>query len=283
MGVSVRAGSPALMTESMTSRLALLRSAIEQLADRPPRGRTLDGSGEPDQKQFAFPTLSADFCDPDAVADLAARASKLGVWSQGPFRLGETLVLGGEASDDARWSELDWHIGSMTVGARAIVVGCGPGFDAFALVARGATDVLAIEPSEAIRQAELLESAYRSGASFRRAGWDDLDAARDGRFEIVLCDGLIHKVLEPMAVLRRLHDLTAAGGVLVLGATMLSEPERSEFLRFVPGRHAGDPEHGSSLDDSRCAGCFGPRAFKSRQSSASGKGRVTASRCSART
>ena len=230
------------MTESMTARLAALRRAVESLAERSPAALTLVKSGEPDREDFAFPTLSEELCDADALAELAARAAELGPWHQGPFQLGETLVLGGAARDGERWSALTEQIGPAIEGTRALVVGCGAGFDAFALAAGGAEYVLAGEPSETMRQAELLESVYRSGAAFRRTGWEDLDGEQDGRFDLVLCVGLIHRVLDPIALLRKLHEMTGPGGLLVLGAMMLSEPERSEFLRFVPGRHDGDPD-----------------------------------------
>lgn len=230
------------MSGPMAARLAALRAGIEHLAEHPPATRALVDIGEPDRLQFGFPTAAADLCDPESVAELAARASVLGPWCQGPFPLGDGLVLGDGARDAERWSVLDRQIGPGVDGARALVVGCGAGYDAFSLAARGAKYVLASEPSDAVAQAELLESVYRSGATFSRVDWDALDAERDGHFDLVLCDGLIHQVLDPMALLGKLHEMTDHGGTLVLGAMMLSEPERSEFLRLVPGRHADDPD-----------------------------------------
>jgi SAM-dependent methyltransferase len=174
-------------------------------------------------------------------ADLAARAAELDPWRQGPFPLGEDLVVGGSENDDGRWSALDPHVDGRLTGQRVLVVNGGAGYDAFAFAARGADYVLACEPSDDLRRAELLESVYESGVDFRRADWEGLDPARDGTFDVVHCYGLLHRVLEPMTLLRTLRRMTASGGTLLIGSMMLGDPERSEFLRFVPGGHAGDP------------------------------------------
>ncbi len=101
---------------------------------------------------------------------------------------------------------------------------------------RAATEyVLACEPSESVRQAEFLESVYQSGIDLQRRGWASLDPELDGTFDIVHCNGLLHRVLEPMTLLQTLRGLTAPGGTLLIGSMMLADPERSESLRVDPG------------------------------------------------
>lgn len=134
----------------------------------------------------------------------------------------------------------DACLGESVTGRRVLVIGPGAGDVALALAARGAERVLACEP-DGVVQAEILASARPSQVELRRVGWEGLDAERDGTFDIVRCDGLLHRVLGPIALLRRLHAMTAAGGTLLIGSMLLADPERSELLRFVPDRHAGDP------------------------------------------
>jgi len=171
-------------------------------------------------------------------AELAARAAALAPWRQGPFRLGDGLVLGDGADDAVRWSLLDGHVGRDLSNQRVLVVPCDAGYDAFAFAARGAAHVLACEPSDTVRQAELLESVYRAGVELRRAGWQSLNPVQDGEFEIVYCDGLLHSVCSPIALLRALRRVTAPAGSLLIGSMMLTDPERSACLQFMPDRQA---------------------------------------------
>lgn len=239
MGVAIRLSGTIAVSAPLRPRLDALREMIERLLSQAPLADPARSGVA--GLEFPFPTPAADHANSDMVAMLAAGAAELAPWSQGPFPLSDALTLGGAERDDERWQELDRQVNRTLAGRRALVVGCRSGYDAFALAARGAEHVLACEPSDAVRQAELLESAYRSGVEFRRADWPALDARRDGRFDIVHCDGLLHRVLEPIALLRKLYELTADDGLLLIGSMMMGDPERSELLRFVPGRHDDDP------------------------------------------
>lgn len=180
--------------------------------------------------------------EPSRRAELADRVAELGPWSQGPFPLAENLVVGVGQGDDLRWSVLGAHVAAPLTERRVLVVEGGAGYDAFAFAARGAEYVLASGRSDELRQAELLESVYQSGVEFRPAGWEALDPAREGSFDVVHCRGLLHRVLEPMTLLRTLRSLTASEGTLLIESMVLADPERSELLRFVPGAHAEDAD-----------------------------------------
>ncbi len=64
----------------------------------------------------------------------------------------------------------------------------------------------------------------------------------EGNFEIVCCDGLLHRVPEPTALLHKLRALLLDGGLLLISSLVVADPERSEYLRFAPAGHAGDPD-----------------------------------------
>jgi hypothetical protein len=120
-------------------------------------------------------------------------------------------------ADALRWSELERQLPPSLGDRRVLVVGGNAELDAAAFRTRGEEHVVACE-----------------------GDWEGLAADRDGRFEIVHCNDLLHRVLEPMTLLRRLRALTAPGGTLLMGSMMLADPERSEYLRFIPSAHAGD-------------------------------------------
>ncbi|MGI8412587.1 MAG: class I SAM-dependent methyltransferase [Solirubrobacteraceae bacterium] len=227
------------MSESVREALDALREAVHRFPDQAGRGAALPRADTPQAFPFRFSVAGGT--DPARRAELAARATALDPWKQGPFPLVENLVVGRTASDDLRWAELGQHIDTHLAGRRVLVVGSGAGYDAFAFAARGAEYVLACEPSDAFRQAEFLESIYKSGVDFQPLHWSALEPTCQGRFDIVHCDGLLHRVLDPMTLLSTLHRMTAQHGRLLVGSMMLADPERSELLRFVPDRHAGDP------------------------------------------
>ena len=122
------------------------------------------------------------------------------------------------APSEARWTAIDEQLGRDLSGRRVLVVGPGAPADAKGFEARGADGVVACESLA------------------------ELEPQRHERFDIVHCNGLLHRVLEPMALLRTLRAVTVENGTLLIGAMVLGDPERSEYLRFVPDRLAGDAD-----------------------------------------
>ena len=216
--------------------LAQIRSAVHaQLgAERPPPAQV-----DPEQVARFSSTLSATL-DPDERAALACRADALAPWLQGPFLLGGDLVVGGAWRSDLRWAVLDPEVGVSLAGRRVLDLGSNAGYDAFTFRLRGA-EVLACEPHVFHEQALFLESLYRTGVRFERIGWQQLDVARHGTFDLIHCNGVLYHEAHPIAMLQALRPLLRDGGVLLLGTMMLADPEVSEYIRFVPGSFASDP------------------------------------------
>jgi tRNA (mo5U34)-methyltransferase len=143
------------------------------------------------------------------------------------------------APEERRWAALGPHVAAQLAGLRVLDVGRGDGHDAFQFAARGAEHVLACTAADVEQGAGLADSADKSRIEFRRSGWEGLDPVHDGKFDLVHCHGLLHRVLEPIALLRTLRRMTAPNGELLISSMVLADPERSEFLRFVPDRHVG--------------------------------------------
>lgn len=148
---------------------------------------------------------------------------------------------GGPDLYELRWRALDAQADLRLTGCRVLAVGPGAGDDAAAFARRGARYALACEPRPGPGAAERRRSDEQPAVELRDAGWDELDPSRDGTFDLVHCNGLLHRVPEPLTLLRNLRRLISPGGSLLICSMMLAEPERSEFLRFVPDRYAGDP------------------------------------------
>jgi SAM-dependent methyltransferase len=179
--------------------------------------------------------------DPDERRRLEAQAAELDPWLQGPFLLGGDLVIGGAWRTDLRWRVLGEHLPEGFAGCSVLDVGSNAGYDPFMFRQRGAGRVVGCEPFEFIRQAQFLESVYSTGVEFLPLGWQQLDPAELGTFDVVHCHGVLYHDLNPVALLQRLHAMVAPGGTLLFGSIMLDDPELSEYARFVPGEYFGDP------------------------------------------
>lgn len=172
---------------------------------------------------------------------LAARAEELQPWLQGPFLLGGDLVVGGAWRNDLRWQALGPELPGDLSGQRVLDVGSNAGYDPFMFALRGAEYVLACEPFQFIEQARFLESVYESGVDFQQIGWQSLNPDEHGVFDLVHCHGVLYHELDPAGLVRRLRELTAPGGTVLLGSMMLADPMLAEYARFVPGSYYGDP------------------------------------------
>jgi SAM-dependent methyltransferase len=182
-----------------------------------------------------------DRLSPEQRAELAARAEELHPWLQGPFLLGGDLVVGDARRTDERWAVLGPELPDDLSATRVLDVGSNAGYDAFMFNLRGAREVVACEPFELHRQALFLESIYRTGVDFRQIGWEALDPHDQGRFELVHCDGVLHRERDPLPLLRRLRAMLADDGLLLLGSMVLEDLEVADHIRFVPDSYFGDP------------------------------------------
>jgi SAM-dependent methyltransferase len=217
--------------------MTALRSAVaDQLGtERPPPAAV-----DPEDVVRLSPDLPRELSAAERER-LSVRAEELQPWLQGPFLLGGDLVVGGAWRNDWRWQSLGEELPDDLAGMRVLDVGSNAGYDPFMFRLRGADHVLACEPFEFIEQARFLESIYQSGVDFQQIGWQVLDPGKHGLFDLVHCHGVLYHELDPAGLVRRLRDMTAPGGTVLLGSMMLADPMLSEYARFVPGSYYGDP------------------------------------------
>jgi SAM-dependent methyltransferase len=139
------------------------------------------------------------------------------------------------------WAVLDARFEKKLEGRRVLTVGCNTSRYATDFAARDADHVLACELAPATAQVQTLELRRSARIEFTNLSWDRLSPERQGTFDILHCHDLLHRVLDPMTLLRTLCGLTAVNGVLCIQSMVLADHERSECLRFMPAGHAGDP------------------------------------------
>jgi len=226
--------APGETAARIESGLQVIRDVSRQLRSIGHAAPKLDLAGLP---RFA-PDLPEEL-SPARMAELERRVAELEPWLQGPFVLAGNFVIPGRCRLDSRWLWLGERIGDLS-GRRVLDVGTNAGYDAFMFKLKGAADVLACEPHEFIEQARFLESIFRSGVEFRQIGWQQLDPALHGRFDLVHCHGLLHHEPHPMALLQKLRSMIAEDGQLLFGSMLHASSEQSEYIRFVPDSYAGD-------------------------------------------
>ncbi len=217
--------------------MAHIREAVSQQLgiDRPLATADVDIASLPHFGRNLESELSAE-----RRAELVAEAKRLDPWLQGPFWLGGDLVIGGTWRNDGRWLGFGEQIPADLSGKRVLDIGSNAGYDPFMFHLRGAQYVLGAEPFMFIEQARFLERIYETGVDFQPLGWQDLDPALHGTFDLVHCHGVLYHDMHPVALLQRLREMLAPGGTLYFGSMMLADPELSEYARYVPGAYYGD-------------------------------------------
>lgn len=213
-----------------------ISEAVErQLGTADPQGSGFDAS--------TVTRFSAEIPDRLSAAErekLLARAEELTPWLQGPFLLGDDLIVGGAWRNDSRWLNLAPEVPDDLSGKRVLDVGSNAGYDPFMFNLRNPDYILGCEPFAFIEQARFLESIYKTGIDFQPIGWQGLDPESQGAFDLVHCHGVLYHEPDPIGLLASLYAMTAPGGLLIFGSMMHADPSLSELSRLVPHAYYGD-------------------------------------------
>ena len=174
--------------------------------------------------------------------ELEERVKELGQFFQGPFDLGNGLIIQGMSDCSSKWqytlplSKLPEDLSGM----RVLKIGSNAGYDSFQLRKRNPQYLLAIEPSERyFKQALFLQGYYGTDIDFQQIGWESLDHSLDESFDLVLCLGIIYHEINPGNLLERIYSLLKPGGLLMMESHVLREPHLTEFARFVEDTFLG--------------------------------------------
>jgi len=140
---------------------------------------------------------------------LKKNISMLHMFMQGPFWLGEDIVIGGfwNKRDTARATiGKIFNEKNALRGKRILEIGSMSGYDSFYLNLKLPEYYLSIEPSGFYYQALLLNTIYKTNIDFKQMFWQDISAELNGTFDVVLnCGCLYH---EADFILNRISNLS---------------------------------------------------------------------------
>ncbi len=105
----------------------------------------------------------------------------------------------------------------QAAGGRAIDLACHEGWFSQQVAALG-FDVLGLDArADHVADAiQIAEACAATGVTFRQGDVHAIDPSVEGRFDLVLCLGLIYHLENPVGALRTAHALTAGGGLCLV-------------------------------------------------------------------
>ncbi len=169
----------------------------------------------------------ADLLPAGARADAAARArDAVPIWFH-TFQLAPGLYTPGIARDHRY--RIPVLAPARFAGRRVLDVGTFDGFYAFLAEARGATRVVAVDNEQYVEWVQgrfgvelepgagfdTIHELLASKVEYRRLDAFDVGELRE-TFDVVLCFGMLHRVTDPVGLLRALAGVLAPGGEVVL-------------------------------------------------------------------
>lgn len=200
-----------------------------------------------------YPTYAPDYCEtfsdrvrerkftPAERHELIESLHAFGKVMQGPFHLGDGLVVGGF------WNKRDSTRGSLgkilnrdLSGARVLEIGSMSGYDAFYVNMRNPAYILSIEPSGYIYQAQFLNEVYGTGIDFQQTMWQDLDPALDESFDIVLNCGCLYHEYDFISMIKRTVELLKLKGEMILATAIIKDNAHAGYIKYMPDVYAGD-------------------------------------------
>lgn len=148
--------------------------------------------------------------------------------------VGEPLAAAGKPS---RWEQ--FRLPVELEGRSFLDVGCWEGVHCAEAVRRGAREVVGVDVCTG---SDLRENVDRYGFEFRQLDVFSERWLALGRFDVVLCSGLLYGVESPMSLIYRLRSVCEELLVIETGITRL-EPERPMMVFHGAGEGTGNPSN----------------------------------------
>ena len=118
------------------------------------------------------------------------------------------------------------------VGKRVLDIGCANGLFSLEAEKHGATDILAVDHTEAQLKPlrELLIPYLESKVKVSRKNLLDLKPSEIGRFDLIIFPGVLYHLRYPFWSLKIVRDLLVEGGTLILETSVLADENKHAIL-----------------------------------------------------
>jgi SAM-dependent methyltransferase len=120
-------------------------------------------------------------------------------------------------------------------GARVLDVGCRDGLFSFAAERAGAAEVVGIDNDLSEGAVELLIPYLESNVRMHEVNVYDLTPDRFGRFDVVVCPGVLYHLRDPFTGLKRIRDVLVDGGWLILETALWIDDSDKALLHCPIG------------------------------------------------
>jgi SAM-dependent methyltransferase len=242
-----------------------------------------------------YPNYEKNYCEVFSKHIIAAKYSeedrftlkestrKLQLIMQGPFWLGDDVVVGGfwNKRDTARqtlgrvFSEED-----ALKGKRVLEIGSMSGYDSFYLNLKKPEYYLSIEPSGFHYQALFLNSIYKTEIDFKQLFWQDVSTELNGTFDVVLNCGCLYHEADFISMIKKTTDLLKVGGKTIVATVSIKDEKYAEYIKYMPDIYAGDMTYWFAIGEKalfrifESYGCEGMLVLKPGLAGDSGNGKT---------
>ena len=127
---------------------------------------------------------------------------------------------------------------------RVLDVGCRDGLFSFEAERRGAKEIIGIDNDLSRGATEFLIPHFHSKVRMEERNLYDLDESLFGKFDVIMCFGVLYHLRYPITGLKKLIDLMADGGLLLIESGMMTDERFEGFeLLYCPVDRSpyGDP------------------------------------------
>jgi SAM-dependent methyltransferase len=118
---------------------------------------------------------------------------------------------------------------------RVLDVGCRDGMFSFEAERKGAREILGIDNDLSRGAIEFLIPHFRSNVRMKEINLYDLDGDKLGKFDIIMCYGVLYHLRYPIMGLKKLIDLMEDNGQLLIESGMMTDKKFKNFeLLYLP-------------------------------------------------
>jgi len=199
---------------------------------------------------------------------------------QGPFWLGEDIVVGGfwDKRDPTRQTLGKLFPENSLKDKRVLEIGSMSGYDSFYLNLRNPDYYLSIEPSGYYYQELFLNSIYNTKIDFRQWFWQDIPTKLNNSFDVIINCGCLYHEYDFVSMIKRTSELLRMGGYMIVATVVVRNNQHKDCIKYMPDIYGGDMTYWFAIGETALMrlfesfGCEGSLLYEAGVPADNGKG-----------